>query len=138
MAYDRQREIQEAIEAGQRAKYKLELARDQLRSAGNWGLVDLFGGGFFTTMIKHGKMGGAQRLIEDAKAELRSFSRELADVDEFQEIGINMGDFLSFADYFFDGFIADWMVQSKISRAREQVEEAILRVDQILSRLRIM
>ena len=83
-------------------------------------------------------MGDAQRLIEDAKAELRSFSRELADVDEFQEIGINMGDFLSFADYFFDGFIADWMVQSKISRAREQVEEAILRVDQILSRLRIM
>ncbi|EEP27494.1 hypothetical protein [Shuttleworthella satelles] len=138
MAYDRQREIQEAIEAGQRAKYKLELARDQLRSAGNWGLVDLFGGGFFTTMIKHGKMGDAQRLIEDAKAELRSFSRELADVDEFQEIGINMGDFLSFADYFFDGFIVDWMVQSKISRAREQVEEAILRVDQILSRLRIM
>lgn len=57
---------------------------------------------------------------------------------EIQEIGINMGDFLSFADYFSDDFIADWMVQSKISRAREQVEEAILRVDQILSRLRTM
>lgn len=57
---------------------------------------------------------------------------------EIQEIRINMGDFLNFADDFLDGFIADWMVQSKISRAREQVEEAILRVDQILSRLRIM
>lgn len=57
---------------------------------------------------------------------------------EIQEIGINMGDFLSFADDFSDDFIADWMVQSKISRAREQVEEAILRVDQILSRLRTM
>jgi len=26
-------------------------------------------------------------------------------------LNINTGDFLSFADYFFDGFVVDWMVR---------------------------
>ena len=47
-----------------------------------------------------------------------------------------MGDFLSFADYFFDGFLADMMVQSRIREAQRQVNDAIYRVENILSRLR--
>lgn len=43
---------------------------------------------------------------------------------------------LSFADWFFDGFAVDWMVQSRINQAKEQVEEAIYRVERILSGLR--
>ena len=40
-------------------------------------------------------------------------------------LAIDEYDFWGFADYFFDGFIADFMVQSQISRARDQVDEAI-------------
>ena len=39
---------------------------------------------------------------------------ELSDVDQLVGVDLNISDFLSFADYFFDGIIADWMVQSKI------------------------
>ena len=56
MTYDIQKEKREAIDAGRKAISSLETARDNLNSAKNWGLVDMFGGGFFTTMIKHSKI----------------------------------------------------------------------------------
>ena len=52
------------------------------------------------------------------------------------EFHIQTGDFLSFADYFFDGFVADMLVQSKINDARRQVEDAIEKVNYILGQLR--
>ena len=128
------RERQEAIDAGERALDSLYGVRKELESAGNWGLLDMFGGGMFTTFVKHSKMNDAQRYMERAKLDLAAFSRELADVSE--TLNINTGDFLSFADYFFDGFLADMMVQSRIHDAQRQVDDAIYRVESILSRLR--
>ena len=128
------RERQEAIDAGERALDSLYGVRKELESAGNWGLLDMFGGGMFTTFVKHSKMNDAQRYMERAKRELAAFSRELADVSE--TLNINSGDFLTFADYFFDGFLADMMVQSRIRDAQRQVDDAIYRVESILSRLR--
>ena len=128
------RERQEAIDAGERALDSLYGVRKELESAGNWGLLDMFGGGMFTTFVKHSKMNDAQRYMERAKRDLAAFSRELADVSE--TLNINTGDFLSFADYFFDGFLADMMVQSRIRDDQRQVDDAIYRVESILSRLR--
>ena len=128
------RERQEAIDAGERALDSLYGVRKELESAGNWGLLDMFGGGMFTTFVKHSKMNDAQRYMERAKRDLAAFSRELADVSE--KLNINSGDFLTFADYFFDGFLADMMVQSRIHDAQRQVDDAIYRVESILSRLR--
>ena len=128
------RERQEAIDAGERALDSLYGVRKELESAGNWGLLDMFGGGLFTTFVKHSKMNDAQRYMERAKRDLAAFSRELADVSE--TLNINSGDFLTFADYFFDGFLADMMVQSRIHDAQRQVDDAIYRVESILSRLR--
>ena len=128
------RERQEAIDAGERALDSLYGVRKELESAGNWGLLDMFGGGMFTTFVKHSKMNDAQRYMERAKRDLAAFSRELADVSE--TLNINSGDFLTFADYFFDGFVADMMVQSRIRDAQRQVDDAIYRMESILSRLR--
>ena len=128
------RERQEAIDAGERALDSLYGVRKELESAGNWGLLDMFGGGMFITFVKHSKMNDAQRYMERAKRDLAAFSRELADVSE--TLNINSGDFLTFADYFFDGFVADMMVQSRIHDAQRQVDDAIYRVESILSRLR--
>ena len=51
---------------------------------------------------------------------------------------MDVGSFLTFADYFFDGIIADWMVQSKIGDALNQVREARRQVGGIRKRLREM
>ena len=69
---------------------------------------------------------------------LRSFSRELNDVNMACNLNINTGDFLSFADYFFDGFVVDWVVQDRINNAKRQVEEAIRRTESIVSQLQRM
>ena len=106
MGYDIEKEKREAIEAGQRALSSLRTAKENLNSAKNWGLVDMFGGGFFSTMLKHSKMDQARQNMEQAKYDLRNFSRELNDVNMACNLNINTGDFLSFADYFFDGYVA--------------------------------
>lgn len=135
MAYDLEKEKREAIEAGNRALQSLRRAQSDLNSAKNWGLWDMFGGGIVSTMLKHNKMDQAKRNMEQAKYDLRRFSKELDDVNMSFHLNIETGDFLSFADWFFDGFLVDWMVQDRINQASGQVDEAISRVEDVLRRL---
>ena len=130
------REMKEALDAGERALSSLRKAQEKLNSAGNWGLFDMFGGGLFSTIMKRSKMDDAQQLMEAAKSDLKRFQRELKDVNIPLDLRMEVGSFLSFADFFFDGFVADYLVQSKISEAKEQVSDAIIRVEQILSELK--
>ena len=130
------REITEAINAADEALEHLKRARQCLGSAGNWGILDMLGGNLLTGFLKHSKMNNAEREIDEAKWALQKFSKELRDVDGFSSIHIN--DFLTFADFFWDGFVADVLVQSKISNAKKQCDEAIMRVAQIREELRRM
>lgn len=138
MEYDIAKEKQEAIEAGQRALNSLRTARENLNSAKNWGVVDMLGGGFLTTVVKRSKMDQAKHKMDQAKFALRNFSKELNDVNMACNLNINTDDFLSFADYFFDGFFVDWMVQERINDAKRQVEEAIRRTEYIVKQLQCM
>ncbi len=138
MTYDIEKEKREAIEAGQRALQSLQLAQDNLNSAKNWGFVDMLGGGFLSTLAKHSKMDNARQHMEQAKYDLQNFSRELSDVNMAYNLHIETNDFLTFADFFFDGFVADWLVQDRINNARSQANEAIRRTEQILRQLQNM
>ena len=135
-AYTIEKEMREAIQAGENALYSLQAAREELQKAGNWGIVDLFGGGLITSLIKHSKMDNASRLMENAKYDLKRFQKELRDVTVNTNLSIDCSDFLTFADFFWDGIIADWLVQSKINDAKSQVDEAIAQVEQILRGLK--
>lgn len=136
MMYDLEREKREAYDAGEMALRSLRRAKADLNSARGWGIYDILGGGFLSTAIKHGKMNEAANEIEQAKWDLQKFSRELDDVSDITGVDFGVGDFATFADFFFDGMLADFYVQSKINRARCQVDEAIERVEMILRRLR--
>lgn len=129
------REMKEAMDAGERALATLKSAQEKLNSASNWGVFDMFGGGLFSTIMKRSKMTDAQNLMETAKMDLKLFQKELKDVNVPLDLRIEVGSFLSFADFFFDGFVADYLIQSKISEAKEQVSDAIFRVEQILREL---
>ncbi|MBQ3829678.1 MAG: hypothetical protein II813_02005 [Spirochaetales bacterium] len=126
-------ERQEAIEAGERALYSLKEAHEQLRMARNWGIYDIIGGGFLSSLIKHSKIDNARSCIDRAKYDLQVFNRELRDVSMCLDFDI--GDFLTFFDLM-DSFFADIMVQSRIADASRKVEDAIYRVEDILRRLR--
>ncbi len=126
-------EICEALSAADDALRHLRSAQKYLGSAGNWGLADMFGGGTIITMVKHGKLANAEREVQEAKYALQKFSKELRDVSGYSSIHI--GDFLTFADFFFDGVVADVMVQSKISNAKRQCADAIRQVEAIRGEL---
>ena len=131
MSYDIER--QEAIIAGERALDSLIEAQNQLRKARNWGIYDILGGGFLSSVIKHSKIDNARSCIERAKYDLDVFNRELQDVSG--SINVDIGGLLTFFDMM-DSFFADLLVQSRISDASRQVEQAILRVEDVLRRLK--
>ncbi|MBE5800189.1 MAG: hypothetical protein E7321_09625 [Clostridiales bacterium] len=128
-------ELLQAIHAGERAIASLSRAEKALGSAKNWGLFDLLGGGLFADLMKHGKMKDASRALEDARRDLRIFESELRDVDVSSGLGIETGDFLTFADFFFDGVVADYLMHTRIAESREKVGEAIDRVTYLLATL---
>lgn len=129
-------EIREAIDAGERALSSLYVAQDKLNSARGWGIFDMFGGGFVSNLIKHSKLEDASKSMEEAKYYLQRFRKELSDVNGNFNLQLNVGGFLSFADFFFDGFVADYLVQTKIADARRQVDDAIVKVNRILEELK--
>ena len=75
MLYNAEKERQEAIRAGERALSSLRDTQQYLGNARLWGIVDLFGGGGLTGLFKHSQLGKAQRSLERAKADLKSFQR---------------------------------------------------------------
>ena len=124
-----------AINTANDALFHLNNADEMLSHAQNWGIVDLIGGGMISTFIKRSKMGDAQKEIESAKRSLRQLEMELRDLRGMPDIDLEMNDFLGFADYFFDGLIADWFAQSRINDAKKQVKDAITEVQGILDGL---
>lgn len=135
--YDKEKEINEAISAGERALSSLREAERYLDSASNWGVVDIFGGNMLSGLMKHSKIEKATQAMDRAKYDLRAFQNELNDVHDIADMNVNVGDFMTFADFFFDGVIVDFMVQSKINDARQRVKDAIRRAEDILQQLRV-
>lgn len=128
-------EMNEAIIAGKLALSSMKLARESLKSAGNWGIADLLGGGFIVGMIKHSRLEEASERLEEAKRQMCRFQKELRDVELPCEVHVHVDGFLTFADFFFDGMIADWLVQSKINDAKRELDEAIVYVENVITDL---
>ena len=134
--YNRSKEREEAIVAGEQALYSLREARNELNKARGWGIYDILGGGLISTFIKHSKVNKARDCIQRARYDLKNFSRELNDVADVSGCDFGVDGFWGFADYFFDDFISDLVVQSKINDVRRKVDEIIGRVSDVVEGLR--
>lgn len=123
-----QKEIREALDAGDLVLSKIGEIEDTLRGASNWGLMDIAGGGFFSDMAKYSHLDDAKSQIDDLNDLLRRYARELKDLDVNLQLSANFGAGMQFADFFFDGFIADAIAYDRIRRLRDQVAEVRRRV----------
>lgn len=129
-------ELDEACAAGSRVERALSNAIDALEEAANWGTWDIFGGGgTITDLVKHQHIDEAEDYLHQAQTSMRLFQKELLDVQETELFEINISRMLKFADFFFDGFIADFMVQGKINQSLEQTQDHYAQVNKILSKL---
>jgi hypothetical protein len=130
------REIGEAVSAGRSAMSQIENIERSLDSAEGWGTWDLLGGGLVSDLAKHSHMDEAQAGAEHLQVLLSRFKTELADVHITAQTGqVNVDGFLRFADYFFDGLIADWSVLSRIHDSQASVSQVKSQVSSALSRL---
>ena len=135
-----QKEIQEAVTAGNRALDITRKILEDLDSAKNWSTFDLMGGGLIADMAKYDRLNKVQDKIQDLQAALRGFRTELADVTEriSGDLHVEIGDFLHFADYFFDGLFTDWMVYDKINDSRGRTLRTRDQIQKILGQLNVM
>ena len=115
------REIREALAAGQEALTAADNILESLSTAEDWGTMDMFGGGFLSTMFKHEAIDEAQGKVEGLQFALRKFKTELVDVSIQAELNFTLDNFTQFADFFFDNIFTDWAVQDEINRAQERV-----------------
>ncbi|WP_312111106.1 hypothetical protein [Brevibacillus reuszeri] len=131
-----QKELDEALEAGRATIQHLDKAIDKLKSASSWGAWDMLGGGAVSTYIKHSRINEARDAVHEAQKSLRRFERELYDVQRESRIQIDIGEMLTFADFFFDNIITDWIVQDRIStslqQAKDKMEKVIKLQDELL------
>lgn len=126
-----EKELREAIAAGERAMSHLQMAESYLRSAKNWGWLDIFGGGAIVSFVKQNKVRTAMDEMQKVKLSLWNFQKELKDLSASGNMNVEIGNFLVFADFFFDNFMVDLFVQKKIAEMYDQVknaEENVLRV----------
>lgn len=128
-------EIDEALTAVEDALNCLDAAARDLKSAGNWGWFDIFGGGFFSSLFKHDKMQAARRHLSAAQASLARLADGLDDVQGFAGLGPDVGDFLLTADWLFDNAFMDAMVQQRIMESKGRVDKAISQCEQVRDQL---
>lgn len=131
-----QKELKEAILAGEAVNRSLAKVMEALNSARGWGTWDMLGGGMLVTHVKHSHIDQARSHAHQAQAQAARFERELSDVHLDADISLEFSSFSKFADYFFDGLIADWVVNSKIEDSRRSARTAVSNVERVLSRLR--
>ena len=134
----RQKELSEAISAGQRAESCAQRILKRLSSAEGWGTWDMLGGGMLSDIAKHSELNTAQREVEQLQLLLSRFKTELADVRLEANMQVSVDGFLRFADYFFDNLFTDWAVMDKIHRSQDQVRQTDRQIGQLLTRLQQM
>ncbi|SHO44623.1 AAA family ATPase [Anaerocolumna xylanovorans] len=129
-------EIDEAVKAGNLVLNKIKDTEESLDDAHGWGTFDLLGGGLISDMMKYSHLDDAGCYISEVQSLLHQFHSELSDIKMDENINIQIDGFTKFADYFFDGLLADWMVQSKINSSISSVAELHSKVDSVLSKLK--
>ena len=111
---DRLKELKEAKTAAEQVIARIDNATKSLDSAKSWGLWDIFGGEFFSSWIKRGKIQQANADINEISSTLDTLNKELEDVNMHlpAEISDTFAD--NVFDMWFDNIFTDLRVQGEI------------------------
>lgn len=131
----RQKELTEAVDAGRRALDTADRLLRSLEDAGGLAVWDLAGGGLLADLAKHSTLDEAQQQLNCLHAQLGRLRTELADVTVRASVSVQIEGFDRFADYFFDGLLADWNAMDQIERSKEQAGRTRFEIQTVLKKL---
>lgn len=132
------REIDEARDAGNSARWALDSAIDKLGSAEGMSIWDTFlGGGLLVSALKYSEINSSDDHVHRAQRALRHFETELMDVQNMatESFTVNKKDIFTFTDIFFDNIFSDWMVHSRITDAKSKLNGVLQDVRRVLDQL---
>ncbi|MCM1497027.1 MAG: hypothetical protein NC124_01015 [Clostridium sp.] len=128
---DRMR-MAEAINAGKRAAIYLESIKETIGQAGKLGAFDILGGGFLTSYAKRIKMQDFNRELETARQAVHEFEQQLDGVKVPEIKKVSMSRNLVRRDLSGDSILGDLLVQHGIEKTKQQIDEAIEAINQIV------
>lgn len=130
-----EQELQKGISSGHRCLRQIEEIKGSLKSAVGLGYVDIFGGGFFTSMLKRSQINDVKNKLSQLNRSLEQFEAYVRDVYHFQRVQPLFGDFEMCLDVFFDNVLSDLNTQSKLNDLKCQLATVEEDVGKILDRL---
>lgn len=133
-----QTQVADALNTVNRLISLVEQAEKQFKSARNWSFLDVLGGGVITDLVKHYKLGKAGNTMNEVNYYLQQLSAQLGNINIPADYRMQMGGFLTFADFFFDGIFVDAYMTSKIMNSLEQVRDLLNKLRQVKARLESM
>lgn len=110
------KELNEAKLAAKEAYEALERAESKFNSASNWGIYDIIGGGFLSSVFKYNKIDDAEYEMENVKSKLRTLKKELKDIEIDFSGYIETTTTDRVLDIAFDNIFSDLNTQSKIKQ----------------------
>ena len=128
-------QINEALSLTNQILRYVEDAEHALSSARNWGFFDVLGGGFITDLIKHSKLNRARESMDQVNYLMQRLQQLLGSLQLPSDYRMQIGNFATFADFFFDGLFADAYMVSKIMESLDQVRNLKNRLYQLKNRL---
>jgi hypothetical protein len=131
-----ERELKEAIQAGEQAEQGLGRLVESLESASNWGTWDMLGGGMLVSAVKHSRLDDAGQAAEAVQPLLQRFERELGDVGASAGLSVERSGLMTFADLFIDGLLVDLMVQSRIHDSLDAARKMSRSTGELVARLK--
>ncbi|GKV70456.1 hypothetical protein NCCP2716_29540 [Sporosarcina sp. NCCP-2716] len=132
------RELDEAIEAGDKAVRALDRAIDKLSNAEGLSMWDTFlGGGLLVSALKYSEVNSSDDLVHAAQRALRHYETELMDVQEAATASfqVNRNDIFTFTDLFFDNIFSDFAVHSRITEGKQKLNDVLQDVRRVQTQL---
>lgn len=128
------KELTEAVDAAEAVKLSIDDVLSNLRRANSSAAWDTFTDSFYVEHAKYSSIDSAKQAINKVQQNIRHLQIELQDVNQTMpevNIHIDITGFEQFADRFFDNWISDWTVKSKIGNSIDRAQksqDAILRL----------
>lgn len=136
------RELRETYRAAEDALASLRDLESALTSAHGLSSWDVFGGGAFISLMKHGQVRTARSRLATAQLRLRVMAREAEDLRDEPTLQLEGDPLTDFVDVFMDNMFTDWHVHTRLQTALAQTRVVMRRVrgyqDELRERIRVL
>lgn len=132
---DPKQELMEAKGAAETALDTIQEAKTQLKSAKNWGIFDIIGGGLIASLAKRSRMQDMRSTLETLDTQLEALRDELKDVQLDAPVRPADSFTMQIFDIGFDNVFTDLYVQGELKETGRQLDRLEETVQKIIDEL---